>query len=112
MACFWPLAARYFEPCSPVCHEYSIALLVKLFLLVSASYLACGNTDGIIKVFLMKIFPTNVGIPDISIAKAYSFCDDPDGITVDCMTWYRKVSCLVSHLLTDILTLPPPPPGI
>lgn len=59
-----------------------------------ASYLACGNTDGIIKVFLMKIFPTNVGIPDISIAKAYSFCDDPDGITVDCMTWYRKDSKL------------------
>ena len=39
----------------------------------------------------MKIAPTNVGIPNVSIVKAYSFCDDADGISVDCMAWHRKV---------------------
>lgn len=62
-----------------------------LFLCFLVSYLACGNTDGIIKVFLIKITPTNAGLPDISIVKAYSFLDDPDDITVDSMAWYSKV---------------------
>ncbi|XP_028417403.1 general transcription factor 3C polypeptide 4-like [Dendronephthya gigantea] len=56
----------------------------------NVSYLGCGNADGIIKVFLVKITPTDAGIPGVSIAKAYSFFETPDGISVDCMAWYSK----------------------
>ena len=66
------------------------------FYFFAASYLACGNTDGVIKVFLINITPTTTGIPTIAIVKAYSFLEDCDGISVDCMTWYRQVGGLCS----------------
>ncbi|XP_046854609.1 general transcription factor 3C polypeptide 4-like isoform X2 [Xenia sp. Carnegie-2017] len=60
----------------------------------NVSYLACGNSDGIVKVFLLNISSTKIGIPDINIVKAYSFCDVADGVSIDCMKWYRDDSKL------------------
>ena len=69
---------------------------------ISESYLACGNSDGIIKVFLMKIASTTTGMPTIALVKAYSFLEDSDGISVDCMTWYRQVGFLRSFVLPQL----------